>query len=130
MPKLSPIAELLSVTRNPENNAAWHLCLNQGLEAASLKSIAGHLGLPQKELAALVMPGVAATRKGLLLPEAGNALYRIAEMLVKLQPRLTLVEATKWLKTPQAALKGRVPLELLTTHIGHGYVTAAIGRLV
>jgi uncharacterized protein (DUF2384 family) len=104
----------------------------EGVDASALKEIADLVGLSQKDLFAICEPEQTTTpRKGRLSAGASSALYRIALSLCQLDKALAgdMKIAGGWLRSAQASLKGRVPVQLLATHQGSGYVYTAIQRM-
>lgn len=118
-----------------DGTRAWVKRINAGLPATSALAFKGALGLTNEELAALL--GVSARTigrwnpaKARLDPVAGDRLYRCARLFTLAAEVLEDREAAvHWLKAPQRALGGAVPLELAATDVGARAVEALLGRM-
>lgn len=120
--------QLLGVSQQPKNGLAWHDLLRGGLPASVLPVLSTHLGQSPTYLHELLNVAADAVQCS---PAETDSAYRIALAFRQLQTALSkdYVACQSWLQTPNKELKGYVPLELLLTHIGAGYVFAAIARL-
>jgi putative toxin-antitoxin system antitoxin component (TIGR02293 family) len=110
------------------------LAVRHGLPFTSLEALAAQLELPLQRLATLlgVPPRTGARRKQAqqLTPQESDRLYRIARLLAQAVEVLgSLAQARAWLKSPNRALGGEVPLDLLDTEIGARQVDEVLIRL-
>lgn len=110
------------------------LAVRHGLPFATLETLAQQLELPPLRLTALLgVPPRTGARRRLtqqLNPQESDRLYRIARTLSRAIEVLgTLEQARTWLKVPNRALGGEVPLELLDTDIGTRQVDEVLIRL-
>jgi len=118
----------------PRSSLDWIMVIRRGLPAAALESLTGHLGLAQAELAAVlgIPERTLARRKkeGTLNPEESAKLVRLARVVRRAAEVLEdRGAALQWLKRPNRALAGEVPLRLLDTEIGAESVTDLLGRI-
>lgn len=123
------IATLLGLAPPPEGLLAWHHAIcGEGFPAQAVKVLAGYVGVTVKDLSAAV--GVTPANKKNLNAEASNTLYRIAVVWNELQALFPTSpkDASNWLTAARPTLRGRIPLQLLTSSIGYDYVRAAIER--
>ena len=106
-----------------------------GVPADSLDRIAKQLRVPVAEVQALIgIPPATAARKraskGTLKPELSDRLVRIANVFAIARGVLESEErAARWLKEPNRALRGGVPLRRLDTEIGAREVEQVLYRL-
>jgi putative toxin-antitoxin system antitoxin component (TIGR02293 family) len=108
--------------------------IHEGLPVAAAFAFKEALGLTNAGLAELL--GVTSRTlarwdgKGRLDPVSGDRLDRAARLL---QTAVAVLEddaaAVKWLRSPQRALDGAVPIELASTDIGTRAVEALLGRM-
>ena len=108
--------------------------IQQGLPVAAALAFKEALGLTNAGLADLL--GVTSRtlgrwdEKGRLDPVSGDRLDRAARLL---QTAISVLEdegaAVKWLRAPQRALGGAIPIELASTDIGTRGVEALLGRM-
>lgn len=108
--------------------------VRHGLPFASLEALAVQLELPLQRLATLlgVPPRTGARRKQAqqLTPQESDRLYRIARLLAQAVEVLgSLEQARIWFKSPNRALGGELPLDLLDTEIGARQVDEVLIRL-
>jgi putative toxin-antitoxin system antitoxin component (TIGR02293 family) len=123
--------QMLGLAEAPSNGFAWHDRIMEGLPARSMRTLASCLGVTQRQLAELAMPGTPFHRKMTLSPEIANFLYRVAlaQRLVTPSLQNSMKRAANWLRNPNAELRGRIPILLLQTHTGAEFVFTAISRM-
>jgi putative toxin-antitoxin system antitoxin component (TIGR02293 family) len=118
----------------PRSALDWVGVVREGLPAMAIESILTVMGLSQTELgAALAIPERTLARRkreGVLNSEESSKLLRVARAV----SRATEVfddsgAAVDWLKAPNAALGGNVPLTLLDTDVGAQSVLDTLGRI-
>lgn len=131
--RAATLQETLRLKKLPANGTAWHELLLEGLPYSSLRSTAKVLGMKEPELVAHLglKSAQAAARKRarrLHAPES-DVLYAIALAYVRLAGFMEPVKAREWLKSPNEALKGYRPIDLLRTRLGTEYVMTAIERI-
>ncbi len=108
--------------------------IREGIPAAAVESILNVVGLSQSELArALGIPERTLARRkreGVLNSEESSKLLRLARVVSRASEVFDdPVAAVDWLKSPNAALRGNVPLSLLDTDIGAESVLDTLGRI-
>ncbi len=114
--------ELVSLTR-------------KGLPVGALVSMAKKLGLPVNDVARVV--GITArtlsrrvAEKGRLSAHESDRLVRLAKVFAHAEDVLeSPVSASQWLRIPNRALGGDIPLELLDTNVGAAQVDEILGRI-
>jgi hypothetical protein len=124
------IHKILQVEETPGTEAPWAELVTAGLPRKSFKNLAAMLKLSEDEVAQAL--AVEPPVKGAVLSiEASDAVHRAASALVAVyrQTGWMAPVCSRWLQSPNAALKGRVPLELLKTGMGCEYVATVISRL-
>lgn len=136
---MDAIAEVLggrkAIRTEPTGTLEWVERINAGLPAASAVAFKVALGLTNDELAALL--GVSPRTLGRWVPShvrldavAGDRLYRCARLFAVAEEVLEdRAAAVRWLRSPQRALGGAVPLALAATDIGTRAVEALLGRM-
>jgi len=118
----------------PATPGEWVQRIQAGLPAASALAFKETLQITQAELATLL--GISArslarwnTRSRLDLV-SGDRLVRSARLFSIASEVLEDADAAaRWLKAPQRALGGAVPLELAQTDVGARAVEALLGRM-
>ena len=126
---------LLAMSREPMTPAEWARAIREGLPAASAMAFKAAIGITNDELAGLlgVSPRTVARldpKKSRLDLVASDRLVRSARLLSIAQDVLEDDEAAaRWLKAPQRALDGQVPLQLAQTDVGTRAVEALLGRM-
>jgi putative toxin-antitoxin system antitoxin component (TIGR02293 family) len=118
----------------PQSPLDWIGMIRDGIPAAAVESILSAVRLSQSELAqALGIPERTLARRkreGILNSEESSKLLRLARVVSRasevFDDRATAVD---WLKSPNAALRGNVPLSLLDTDIGAESVLDTLGRI-
>jgi putative toxin-antitoxin system antitoxin component (TIGR02293 family) len=118
----------------PRSALDWIVMIREGIPAAAVESILNAVGLSQSELArALGIPERTLARRkreGVLNSEESSKLLRLARVISRAQEVFgDSGAAVDWLKSPNAALRGHVPLSLLDTDIGAESVLDTLGRI-
>jgi putative toxin-antitoxin system antitoxin component (TIGR02293 family) len=121
------LATLLGLPLAPANGMAWHDLIQEGLLLHSAEVLAEYLGMTVPALN--VELRMSTTTDGVSCSDS-DKLYRVALALRQsmVASRGSVTKAVAWLKTPNAALRNRVPLGLLATNIGSEFVMTAIER--
>lgn len=89
----------------------------------SLKELATTLDLSQRSLQRR-------RREGRLASFESDRLYRLARIVALAKQYIGEAEAaTRWLKRPNRALGGKIPLELIDTELGARTVENVLGRI-
>jgi putative toxin-antitoxin system antitoxin component (TIGR02293 family) len=113
----------------------WHSSILDGFEFEVVEKIKTHASLTDTELAALLGIGEATLRRaraaGSTLDAAtSDRLYRLSKVIAVAEEVLEgTANAIAWLRRPQPALAGRVPLELLVTQAGSDQVETLLRRI-
>jgi putative toxin-antitoxin system antitoxin component (TIGR02293 family) len=124
-----------AIAAEPATAAEWVARIRSGLPAASALAFKAALGLTNDELASVlgVSPRTVARldpAKSHLDPVSGDRLVRSARLYAIAADVLEdAPAAAQWLKAPQRALGGAVPLELAQTDVGSRAVEALLGRM-
>jgi putative toxin-antitoxin system antitoxin component (TIGR02293 family) len=123
------------IAREPASVYEWVRHVESGLPAASALAFKEALQLTNQELGALLgvssrtlarwVPG-----KSRLDPVSGDRLLRSARLLsIATEVLEDSDAAARWLKSPQRALAGTIPLELARTDVGARAVETLLGRM-
>jgi len=124
-----------AIAAEPTTTTEWVARIRSGLPAASALAFKAALGLTNEELASVlgVSPRTVARldpAKSHLDPVSGDRLVRSARLYAIAADVLEdAPAAARWLKSPQRALGGAVPLELAQTDVGSRAVEALLGRM-
>jgi putative toxin-antitoxin system antitoxin component (TIGR02293 family) len=118
----------------PRSAMDWIGVIREGIPATAVDSILNAVGLSQSELArALGIPERTLARRkreGVLNSEESSKLLRLARVITRAREVFDDPgAAVDWLKTPNAALRGNAPLNLLDTDIGAENVLDTLGRI-
>lgn len=106
--------------------------LNAGLPVATLKVMEERGIVDDAEMKTFIAPRTLARRKSTerLSPEESDIVARLARIHdFALEVFGNHEKARKWLRTPNRALKGHRPLELLRTDYGARIVESILGRI-
>jgi putative toxin-antitoxin system antitoxin component (TIGR02293 family) len=108
--------------------------IREGIPAAALEYVLSAVHVSQSELAqALGIPERTLARRkreGVLNSEESSKLLRLARVISRATEILDgPAAAINWLKSPNAALHGNAPLNLLDTDIGAESVLDTLGRI-
>ncbi|HXZ47594.1 MAG TPA: antitoxin Xre/MbcA/ParS toxin-binding domain-containing protein [Usitatibacter sp.] len=123
------------VAAEPATAGEWVSRIESGLPAASALAFKETLGLTNVELAALLGVSVRTLArwdpaKSRLDLVSGDRLVRSARLFAIAADVLEDRDAAaRWMKTPQRALAGAVPLHLAETDVGTRAVEALLGRM-
>jgi putative toxin-antitoxin system antitoxin component (TIGR02293 family) len=118
----------------PRTALDWVSIIRQGISSAAVDSLTKFLRVTQAELAAaLGIPERTLARRkreGSLNSEESAKLVRLARVVERAEEVFDgLDTALDWLKSPNAALSGAVPLSLMDTDIGAESVLDTLGRI-
>jgi putative toxin-antitoxin system antitoxin component (TIGR02293 family) len=115
--------------------SAWHERILRGIEFEAVERVKAQASLTDSELAKLLGVGEATLRRaraagGTLDVATSDRLYRLTKVLSVAEDALSgSANAGTWLRRPQPALGGRVPLELLVTQAGADEVETLLRRI-
>ena len=117
-----------------QSSLDWIGMIREGIPAAAVESILGAVRVSQSELAqALGIPERTLARRkreGVLNSEESSKLLRLARVISRASEVFyDAAVAIDWLKSPNAALRGNAPLNLLDTDIGAECVLDTLGRI-
>ncbi len=124
-----------AIAAEPATAGDWVARIQAGLPAASAFAFKDTLGLNNQELASILGMSVRTLArldpdKSRLDPVSGDRLVRSARLFAIATEVLEEAQAAaRWLKSPQRALGGAVPLELARTDVGSRAVEALLGRM-
>ncbi len=134
-----PLAHVLGgravIAAEPATTGEWVARIRSGLPAASALAFKAALDLTNEELASVlgVSPRTVARLdpvKSHLDPVSGDRLVRSARLYaIATEVLEDAAAAAQWLKSPQRALGGAIPLELAQTDVGSRAVEALLGRM-
>ena len=134
-----PLAQVLggraAIASEPATAGEWVARIQSGLPAACAFAFKEALGLTNQELASVL--GMSARTLARLDPAksrldlvSGDRLVRSARLFAIATDVLEEAQAAaRWLKSPQRALGGAVPLDLAQTDVGSRAVEALLGRM-
>ena len=134
-PLVSVLGGKAAIGSEPATTTEWVARIRSGLPAASALAFKAALGLTNEELAAVLgLSAKTAARldpaKSHLDPVSGDRLVRSARLYaIAAEVLEDGPAAARWLKSPQRALGGAVPLELAQTDVGSRAVEALLGRM-
>lgn len=108
--------------------------MKKGLPLKALDALAGTLGLKQSEAVSLldIPPRTLARRKKekKFTEEESNRLARIARITARATEAIgDRAKAARWLRAPNRALGGKVPLSVIKAENGLPEVEAILGRI-
>jgi putative toxin-antitoxin system antitoxin component (TIGR02293 family) len=118
----------------PRTALDWVAVIRQGISSAAVDSLIKFLRVTQAELAAaLGIPERTLARRkreGSLNSEESAKLVRLARVVERAEEVFgDLDTALDWLKSPNTALSGAIPLSLMDTDIGAESVLDTLGRI-
>ena len=134
-PLVSVLGGRRAIASEPSTTGEWVELVRSGLPAASALAFKMALGLTNEQLASVlgVSPRTVARlnpRKSHLDPVSGDRLLRSARLFAIAAEVLEgEAAAARWLKSPQRALGGAIPIELAQTDVGSRAVEALLGRM-
>jgi putative toxin-antitoxin system antitoxin component (TIGR02293 family) len=123
------------IAAEPATTTEWVQRIRRGLPAASALAFKDTLGLTNEQLASVLGVSLRTVArldpaKSHLDPVSGDRLVRSARLYAIAAEVLEDGEAAaQWLKSPQRALGGAIPLELAQTDVGTRAVEALLGRM-
>ena len=132
---LQALGGRVAMASEPASTTEWIDRIQAGLRVASAMAFKEALRLTNAELAAVlgISPRTLARldpAKARLDPVSGDRLVRAARLYSIAAEVLEDAEAAaRWLKSPQRALAGAVPLQLAETDVGTRAVEALLGRM-
>lgn len=137
MPATAVIVEVLSgeesrsrAVRSPEELKEW---IREGLPFASLERVMERYGLNRDEISwALDLPPRTLARRKQerrLRRDESDRLFRLVRIGAQATEVLGAENGKRWLHTPNRALGGQRPLELLDTDLGTRQVEEVLGRI-
>ena len=134
-----PLASVLggkaAMAAEPGTTNEWVARIRSGLPAASAIAFKQALGLTNEELASVLGVSLRTVARldpatSHLDPVSGDRLVRSARLYaIAAEVLEDAPAAARWLKSPQRALGGAVPLELAQTDVGSRAVEALLGRM-
>lgn len=113
----------------------WHERILAGLDFSAVDKIKAHATLTDSELARLLGIGEATLRRARaarakLDSGTSDRLYRLSKIVAVAEEALEgPAQAMSWLRRPQPALSGAVPLERLITQAGADEVETLLRRI-
>ncbi|MGH9393630.1 MAG: type II RES/Xre toxin-antitoxin system antitoxin [Terriglobales bacterium] len=124
-----------AVGRNLRNTGELAAAIRAGLPAASAAALAQRLGLTQTESAAVLGMSARTLQRRLaqgarLTPVESDRVVRVAQVLAAaIEVLADQTRAVAWLRAPNRALGGAVPLAEITTGPGATAVQQVLGRI-
>lgn len=114
--------------------AELRAAVRKGLPFAAFEAVSKHLDISPQHITSVlgIPPRTVARRKAArhLTPQESDRLYRLAHAISQAVDTLGSIDKARvWLKTPNRALGGDVPLDLLDTDIGARQVEEILLRL-
>lgn len=124
-----------AIAREPTTPGEWVSRIEEGLPFASAVALKEALGITNAELAAVL--GISPRTLARLDPAksrldlvSGDRLVRVARLFAIATEVLEDVDsAVHWLKSPQPALGGAIPLQRAGTDVGARDVETLLGRM-
>jgi putative toxin-antitoxin system antitoxin component (TIGR02293 family) len=120
--------------RSLRTDSDLRTAIREGFPQKVVASILSSTGLTLKELSTTLdlSPRSLQRRRheGRLAPYESDRLYRLARIVALAKQYIGDEEdATRWLKQPNTALGGNVPLDLIDTELGARAVEEVLGRI-
>ena len=118
----------------PRTALEWVSVIRRGISSAAVDTLAKTIHVTQSELAvALGIPERTLARRkkeGTLNSEESAKLVRLARVVERAEEIFEDLDAAiDWMKSPNVALSGAIPLSLLDTDIGAESVMDTLGRI-
>lgn len=118
----------------PRTALDWVSVIRRGISSSAVDAVTKTLRVTQAELAAaLGIPERTLARRkreGTLNSEESARLVRLARVVERAEAVFEDMDAAlNWLKSPNAALAGAIPLSLMDTDIGAESVLDTLGRI-
>jgi putative toxin-antitoxin system antitoxin component (TIGR02293 family) len=113
----------------------WHARILEGLSFDAVEKVKARASLTDAEIARLLGIGEATLRRArasgsALDPFTSDRLYRLSKAIAIAEEVLESTDnAMSWLRRPQPAFGGQVPLELLVTQAGADQVETMLRRI-
>jgi putative toxin-antitoxin system antitoxin component (TIGR02293 family) len=136
---MHPLVQVLggkaAIAAEPATAGEWAARIRKGLPAASALAFKQALDLTNGQLASVLGVSLRTVARldparSHLDPVSGDRLVRSARLFAIAEEVLEEARAAaQWLKSPQRALGGAVPLELAQTDVGAREVEALLGRM-
>ncbi len=120
--------------RSLQTPADLHNAIRDGFPQTVVEEVMRAADVSLKELAAILDLSPRSLqrrrREGRLAHFESDRLYRLARIIVLAKQYIGNSEtATRWLKRPNRALGGKIPLELMDTELGARTVENVLGRI-
>ncbi|PSF35831.1 toxin-antitoxin system, antitoxin component [Aphanothece hegewaldii CCALA 016] len=131
----SRIASILGLADQPTDTGSLRLQVREGLPPTTVGEVERYLEIARKQLVKLT--GISertvsrkCQRQQLLDPVVSDRLFRIARIAAGAEEVFeSQLKARLWLKRPNRALGGAIPLDLLDTDAGTLQVSDLLGRI-
>ena len=134
-PLVAALGGKAAIAAEPATPNEWVAQIRAGLPAASALAFKEALGLTNEQLASVLGVSLRTVarldpRTSHLDPVSGDRLVRSARLYVIAAEVLEdAPAAAQWLRSPQRALGGAIPLELAQADVGARAVEALLGRM-
>lgn len=134
-PLVAALGGKAAIAAEPATPNEWVARIRAGLPAASALAFKEALGLTNEQLASVLGVSLRTVarldpRTSHLDPVSGDRLVRSARLYVIAAEVLEdAPAAAQWLRSPQRALGGAIPLELAQADVGARAVEALLGRM-
>jgi putative toxin-antitoxin system antitoxin component (TIGR02293 family) len=134
-PLVTALGGKAAIASEPTTTNEWVARIRSGLPAASALAFKKVLSLTNEELASVLGVSVRTVARldparSQLDPVSGDRLVRSARLYaIAAEVLEDAPAAAQWLKSPQRALGGAIPLELAQTDVGSRAVEALLGRM-
>jgi putative toxin-antitoxin system antitoxin component (TIGR02293 family) len=134
-PLVSALGGKAAIASEPTTAGEWVAQIRSGLPAASALAFKKALSLTNEELASVLGVSLRTVARldparSQLDPVSGDRLVRSARLFaIAVEVLEDAPAAAQWLKSPQRALGGAMPLELAQTDVGCRAVEALLGRM-
>lgn len=124
-PEYPPVPETTS------SHLAWHNRIAKGIPISLFRDLSEKGFFNRPDLAEVVFGTRTSPRTGDVPLESANTLYRVLVALESARAVFAgdLAKAVAWLSSAQPMLRGRIPLQMLSTSMGYDYVRTALSRV-
>lgn len=125
------LARILQKLEPADTAPNWSQKIGVGFSRDVFSDLATELGVSEKKLSDLVAHPAPKKKDVVLTATLSEAIYRLSFAVSSMQAQAQwgVSECLRWLNAPNAALRQRVPAQLIQTGIGFEYVTTAISRI-
>lgn len=129
------LGSLLGAPKGVRETGSWHQRILTGLAFHAVENIKARASLTDAELAKLLGIGEATLRRAraarsVLDAATGDRLYRLSKIIAVAEEVLEDPHnVMSWLRRPQPALGGQIPLDLLATQAGADEVETLLRRI-